>query len=65
MATTTDDDKTSVACVESLHEEAGKATGQEPRIIGTLKLIEGKDIILVPAPTRDPRGLLLHMLPTS
>ncbi len=61
---TTNDDKTSVALVESLHEEAGKASGQEPRIIGTLKLIDGEDVILVPAPTRDPRGLLLHMLYT-
>ncbi|KAL3464902.1 major facilitator superfamily domain-containing protein [Aspergillus heterothallicus] len=58
METTTVDDKTSVAFVESLHEEAGKATGQEPRIIGTLKLVDGEEIILVPAPTRDPRDPL-------
>lgn len=47
-----------MAFVEDLGEEASKLPSKEPRIIGTLKLVEGDDIILVSAPTRDPQGLL-------
>ncbi|GAB1196661.1 hypothetical protein APSETT444_005936 [Aspergillus pseudonomiae] len=55
METKAVDDKTSVAFVEDLGEEASKLPSKEPRIIGTLKLVEGDDIILVSAPTRDPQ----------
>lgn len=58
------DDKPHDGFVECIEPESGlkpdprSSLKPEPRITGTVQLFEDGDIVLIPRPTADPRGML-------